>query len=145
MHHRDRTCGEELERAVARSHRVHAVAGRPGEAERARGVGAVERQRRAGQRARPERRELESSVQILEAAGVPSEHFEEREPVVRQPDRLRPLQMGVARQDRVQVLGRAVHQDAAQLPQAEAQRARRVAQVQREVRGHLVVATASGM
>jgi hypothetical protein len=65
--------------------------------------------------------------------------------VVREPDRLGALQMGVAGQDRVDVLARTLGQDAPQLRQAMTRGMRRVPQVQRQIGRDLVVAAATGV
>ena len=67
----------------------------------------------------------QSPAQVAEARRVAAEHLDEREPVVREPHRLRALEMGVARQHRVEVLAGAREQHRAQL--VEAARAPRTA------------------
>ncbi len=65
--------------------------------------------------------------------------------MVREPHRLRALQVRVAGQHRVEVLARALEQHAAQLREPALRRVRRVAQVEREVGRDLVVAAAPGV
>ena len=79
---------------------------------------AVERQRGA-RRARPRRAGSARGARrrSREALGVAAEHLDEGEPVVREPHRLRALQVRVAGQHRVEVLARARDQHAAQLEQ----------------------------
>ena len=115
------------------------------EAERARGLFAIERQRGAGQRARAERAAAQPGAEIAEARAVAPEHLDEGEPVVGEPHRLRALQMCVARQHRVEVLARARREHPAQLEQAALRGGAGVAQVEREIRRDLIVAAAPGV
>ena len=71
----------------------------PCEAERARGRLAIERERRPGERARPERRDRRAPAHIGEPLAVAAERLDVGEEVVRERDRLRALEVGVAGQD----------------------------------------------
>ena len=145
MNHANGGGGEKLKRGIARRHAVEAVRRGRGEAERVRHRRAVERERAAGERARAERRMCEARASVGKTRGVARKHLFKREPVVREPHRLRALQVRVTGQHRARVLGGACEQHRAQLKQPRARGERGVAQIQREVGGDLVVAAAPGV
>ena len=84
-------------------------------------------------------------AQVGEARAIAGEQLDEGEPVVGEAHGLRALQMGVAGQQRVEVLAGAQHERLLEPEQAALRGAGRVAQVEREVRRDLVVAAAAGV
>ncbi len=91
---------ERLQHEIAVGHRIERVGGRPVEAERLGGHGAVERKRGAGQRRGAERAFVEPAAGIGEAAAVAGRHFHIGQKVVAEGHRLGGLQMGEARHHR---------------------------------------------
>ena len=80
---------------------VERVRRRPVEAERLRGHVAVDRERRAGERRRAERRFVQPLARIGEAAAVARQHLDIGEEMMAEGHRLRALQMREARHHRV--------------------------------------------
>jgi hypothetical protein len=97
---------------------VHAVCRGCVESERRRGVLSVERKRGSRERTRSERTVRQARSQVSLSTRVSTEHLREGEPVVGEPHRLRALQMGVAGQHRVEVLGGSIDQNAPEFQDA---------------------------
>src|SRR5262249_55329927 len=103
---------DELDREVPVTDGVQAVAGHAAEAELLGDRGAVDGEGRRRERARAERRLVGSLGRVDDPAAVALEHVHVGQEVVRQPDRLRPLQVRVPGRQRVDVLARLLEQRA---------------------------------
>ena len=98
-----------------------------------------------GERARAERQLRGRADGFREPLDVAAEHPEVRQQVVAEVDRLRPLEMRVARHRPVGVALREVRERAHQLAQAPPRTLGLLAHEQRHVRRHLVVARPRGV
>ena len=103
-HHDRRKCGQVLDHVIAVGDGVHAVARRSCKAEQLCGKFPVKRIGRPCQRACAERAVIHSLINVFETGTVSAEHFKISADVMRQRDRLRFLQMGKARHERIDVL-----------------------------------------
>ena len=91
---------QRLDHEVAVADGVERVRGRRAETEVLRELLAVDRVRRACERPRPERRRAHALERIRETLGVAAEHLDIRQAPVREQDRLRALEVRVARERR---------------------------------------------
>ena len=89
----DRRRSQGLEREIAVRDAVERVGHRPVEAEHFGGPVAIDRERRAGQRRRPERALVEPLARIGEPAAVARQHLDVGQQMMAEGDRLRRLQM----------------------------------------------------
>ena len=103
------------------------------------------RKRRAGERAGAERRGPCLLGCEPEAAPVPVEHFDPREQVMAEGDRLRPLEVGVAGHRGVRLVRRPLEQDARERLDRRDRFRARVLDVEPRRRSHLIVAGAARM
>ena len=145
MHAQDRPCGQELQGEVPVRHRVGGVVEHPAEAQVCGGGHRIQRQRRAGKRCGPQGRHVGGPMGGKHPVEVPGEGEGVGEEVVGEEDRLRPLQVGVARGEGVPVGLRLTRQHRRQLVDACGDPQGCRLQPEPEVRGDEVVAGASGM
>ena len=103
---------------------------------------AVDREGGPGQRTRTERQNVRTIEAILEAAAVALEHVVVGEQVVPEQNRLRALQMRVARHDRCDMRLRLRHQRGLQIVDRRQRRCDRILQEKPNVRDDLIVAAA---
>src|ERR1043166_4764052 len=101
MDEEDRRGGDEFERKIAVADAVDAVFRNAREAEQPGNIAAIDRQRRARERAGAEREDVDALQAIAHALGVALEHLGVREQMVREEHRLRALEMRVAGHDDV--------------------------------------------
>ena len=144
VHAEQRRREAELGREVTVAHRVHRVLRGAVEAQLGGDRLRVQRQRRAGQRARAERADRGPLVPVPQPADVPGQRLAVREQLVAEHHRLRVLQVGHARRRGVQVLLGLGEQRGLQLGHPGHHPPGVVAQVQPQVGGDLVVAAAAG-
>ena len=124
---------------------VEAVGGDAVEAERRGDVLAVDRQRRAGQRGRPQRQDVDALAAVGQAVAVALELLDVGQEVVGRQDRLGPLQVRVAGQDQVAVpLGRG-DEGPLQVGEPPVDPVEGVADPELDVGADLVVAAAAGV
>jgi hypothetical protein len=144
--HVDRAVGERrdcLDQEVAVGHGVERVAGDAAEAELGGGHLSIERKRRAGERARSERRDVQAPRRIFEPRAIALEHLAVREQVVGEAHGLRALQVCVARQEHVHRALGAAHEHAQKLVDQAARAHARFARVQAHVGRDLIVSAAA--
>ena len=116
MRAQDRTGGGKFDEDVAIGHGVHRVLRdlRPAfgihEAEGLRGEFAVDRQRRAGNGPRPQRTPVGLGGDFAEPLPIAFQHLQPGQEVVREKDRLGPLEVGVSRNQYVAVGLRQIQQ-----------------------------------
>ena len=96
--------------------------------------------RRPAERRRPKRRDFRRLARNLQPSEVTPESLEVCQQVVREQDRLRPLQVGIAGQDYVPVRLRHLDERPHRLPQGSGELVRRIPDEEVEVQGDLVVA-----
>ena len=103
MHHQDRQRGKQLNAVVAVGYAVERVIGQAGKAQLLADKLTVDRVGGRSQRARAERHFIHALVAVLQAGDVALEHIGVCHHIVGKRGRLRTLQMGVARHDRIQI------------------------------------------
>ena len=137
--------GERFQHEIAVGHRIERVRGRPVEAERLGGHGAVERKRGAGQRRGAQRAFIAAPAGVGEAAAVAGGHFHIGEQVMAEGHGLGGLQVGEARHHRSGMGQRLLGKRALVGGQARIEPVDGVAHPQPEVGRDLVVARARGV
>ncbi len=136
---------EQVEHVVAVGHRVQRVLPHAREAELVGEEVAVGLEVGAGQGARPQRQLARRLEGEGEAKPVAAQAPEVRQKVMGQVHRLGSLQVGVGRYGPVQVSLGLLQQRLHEIAGEPARRERTLTDVQRHVRGHLVVARAGGV
>ena len=104
MDHRDAAGRQQFEREVAVGHGIERICGGRGEAEVPRQPRPINGETAAGQRPRPERRDIRPFEGILDATAVAVQHLHVGQEMVGEEDRLGPLGVRIARHHRVEVL-----------------------------------------
>ena len=145
MHRRDRAGRQRLQHEIAVGDGVERIRHRPRKAERLRRHGAVDRKRRAGERAGAERAFIEPLARIGEAAAVARRHLDIGEQMMAERHRLRRLQMGEARHHGGGVLERLFGQRALIAGKRRIDAVDRVAHPEPEIGRDLIVARARGV
>ncbi len=110
----ERARRDQLDGKIAVGHSVDAVVRHAREAKLLGHRGAIDGKSGRGERAGAERALVGTARRVDEATAIASEHGHVRKQVVRQPDRLRALQVRVTWSDRVDVLPGLDHERAAQ-------------------------------
>ena len=141
----ERARGDQLEREVAIADGIERVMRDLGEAERVRRVLPIDRMRRRGERARTERGLVGAKRSVGDAAAIAIEHALVGEQVMREPHRLRALEVRVTGHQRLDVIARLREQRAAKLVDAIDQTLRGRARVEPQVGRDLIVAAACGV
>ncbi len=142
VHHRHGARVQEVGGEVAIRHGVDAVLAHTGHSQFPRRDRPVQGERGAGQRPRPERRDVHAPARLHEPVGVPGEHLPVRQEVMGEEDRLGPLQMGVAGKDDPEKLFGPGDDGFLDLHEEPENLVDFIAQVQPEIDGNLVVAAA---
>jgi hypothetical protein len=142
VHGCDGRGGQGLHDEVAIGHGVERIGRRPVETERLRRHVPVERERRAGQRGRAERRLIQTLARIGEAAAVARHHLDVSKQVMAEGHRLCRLQMCKSRHDGRGMRQRLFRECLLQDGEAGVDGVDGVAHPQPEVGGDLVVARA---
>ena len=136
---------EGLGHEVAVGHGIERVLEAPVEAELGRHIVGIERERRAGQRSRTQRGDVEPVDRGQQPVDVAGQCPPVGQQVVGQQHRLGPLQMGVAGQVDVAGLEGALGQDVLEGDDLAGHLDQRAAAPQAQVGGDLVVAAAAGV
>ena len=144
MHAEQRRVEAELRGEVPVAHRVHGVLRGPVEAQLGRDRLGVERERRAGQRARAQRGHRGPLVPVPQPAHVPGEGLGVGEQLMGEHDRLGVLQVRHPRGRRAGVLPGLGEQGRLQLSQPRDHPPDVVAQVHAQVGGDLIVPAPAG-
>ena len=145
MHHHQRQCCRQLHGEIAVGNAVQRVVGHAAHPQCVRHHLAVQRIGGGRQRAAAQRRHIHAGDRVVQPADVAQQHFGVRHQMVPKGDGLRPLQMGVARHDRVCPAVGLLAQHADQLHQLRPQRRDRIFEIQPNVQRHLIVAAAPGV
>ena len=136
---------KKINREVAIGHRVDAVLGDAAKAQLARDHAPIDRQGRAGQRARPERHHGGALERLLEPLAIAPEHLDIGQHVMGERYRLRALQMRIAGHHGLDVGARDLDQRAAQSAHERDHCADFVAQIEPQIERDLIVARSRGM
>ncbi len=110
MHSDNRKTEKEFAGKIAIADSVETVLTDARETKLTRNRLSIEHDGRSRERAGTKRKNIGSSPAIAEALDIALECFDLREQVMREKDRLRPLQMGVARHDNIDMLAREIEQ-----------------------------------
>ena len=145
MGHQDRGGRGEFNGEIAVADRIQRIGRRGGESEQVRGVRAIERIRGPGQRRCAQRHDVDPLATVHQPLVIALEHLEPGQQMVAEGDRLGDLQMGEAGHDRRGLLRRQFSQPAQQPAQSGQNRVNRVAQIQPQVGGDLIVAGTTGV
>ena len=145
MHHQQRAGGGEFDGEVAVGNGIQRVFADAVEAELFGDEFAVDRVGRAGQRGGAERQAVGALAGIGEALGIAAEHFEIGQHVVAEGHRLGDLQVREAGHRRRRFLLGQIDQRRAEGLDQHEDVVDRIAQVEADVGGHLVVARAAGV
>ena len=137
--------GEQLHGEIPVAHRIHRVLGDRREFKQAGDEFAIEANGRAGDRSAAEREHVEAAARVGDPAEIAVKHFDVGEQVVREIDRLRPLQVGIAGNEHVAIGRGQFDQGALRGPEQGAERVAFVAEVEAEIQGDLVIAAAGGV
>ncbi len=103
MHHDHRRVRQKLKDEITVADRIQAVLIHAIEFQLARHKMAVDRERRSRERACAERQHVDALVAVLQALDITAEHRYIRHQMMGEQDRLRPLQMRIARHNRIDV------------------------------------------
>ena len=134
-----------VDEGVAGTHGIHAVGRDAVESECSGCGGPVDIEPRPGECAAAEGALPRTLDGKHEAAVIAVEHPRVRQQVMRQPHRLRPLQMGVPRHQRVEMLARACDERLGERLEGGRLCRAVLADPQQRVGDHLIVATAAGV
>ena len=145
MHHQNRSGGAEFDRKVAVGHGVKRVLGNGFKAEKLSGVFAVDRIGRTGKRGSAERAAVDAVTEVKHAFAVTFEHFDISEHMVTEGHGLSNLHVGEARHDDGGTGLGLVHQHFLEVLNAAHDFIHFAAEIETDVRRHLVVAGTTGM